>query len=184
MILSHVPPADQNDLVVRRMQTEDLPAALELQSQSYPEFLVESEQAFASRLDVAAPYCLVALLDGALAGYLLAHGWPRQSPPAVGEILSRTAASEVLFIHDLAVGPAGRGMGIGRKLVQSAFEMAGRNGLQLAQLIAVEGAATYWENQGFTYAFTNPPLTNKVAKYGSKARWMERQFASPCGSAK
>ena len=75
MIVSNEPRADQTGLVLRRMQTEDLPAALELQSQSYPDFLVESEQAFASRLDVAAPYCLVALLDGALVGYLLAHGW-------------------------------------------------------------------------------------------------------------
>ncbi len=174
MIVSNEPRADQTGLVLRRMQTEDLPAALELQSQSYPDFLVESEQAFASRLDVAAPYCLVALLDGALVGYLLAHGWPRKSPPAVGEILSRTAASEVLFIHDLSVGPAGRGLGIGRKLVESAVEIAARDGLRVAELIAVEGAATYWESLGFRYAFTNSSLTKKVAKYGPAARWMER----------
>ena len=161
---------------MRRMQEADLPAALELQSQSYPKFLVESEQAFASRLDVAAPYCLVALLDGALVGYLLAHGWPRQAPPAVGELLSRTAASEVLFIHDLSVGTAGRGLGIGRKLVANAFELAARDGLQLAELIAVEGAANYWESLGFTQITIDLTLAGKVAKYGGEARWMERQF--------
>lgn len=182
-MVSNQPPADRSDLVVRGMQVADLPAALELQAQSYPEFLIETEQAFASRLDVAAPYCLVALLDGSLVGYLLAHGWPRESPPAVGELLSPKAASEVLFIHDLSVGVAGQGLGIGRKLVESAFELAACDGLQLAQLIAVEGAATYWETLGFGKAALDPALANKVAKYGTDARWMERQFQPPFKSA-
>lgn len=163
------------------MQREDLPAALELQSQSYPDFLVESEDAFASRLDVPAPYCLVAMLDGTLVGYLLAHGWPRRSPPEVGELLSRTSASEVLFIHDLSVGSAGRGLGIGRTLVANAFELAARDKLRIAELIAVEGAASYWEGLGFAKAATDSTLAKKVAKYGAEARWMERQFG-PCES--
>lgn len=174
---------DQRGLVVRPMQQEDLFAALELQAQSYPAFLVESEQAFASRLDVAASYCLVASLDGTVVGYLLSHGWPRQSPPAVGELLSPSAASEVLFIHDLSVGSAGRGLGIGRKLVESAFEMAARNGLKLAELIAVEGAATYWKGLGFNEVTVGPDLADKVAKYGGQACWMERQIVTTLESA-
>ncbi len=176
-MIPNQPPANKSDLLVRRMQLADLPAALELQAQSYPEFLIESEEAFASRLNVAAPYCLVASLDGALVGYLLAHGWPRQAPPTVGELLSRTAPSEVLFIHDLSVGAAGRGLGIGSKLVQNAFERAAHDGLQIAELIAVEGAATYWASLGFIEVTADPTLANKVAKYGREARWMELQFA-------
>lgn len=177
MTFANEPPPDHSGLVLRLMRKADLSAALELQSQSYPEFLVESEEAFASRLDVAAPYCLVAELDGTLVGYLLAHGWPRQSPPAVGQLLSRTAASEVLFIHDLSVGSAGRGLGIGRRLVEKAFEIAARDKLRTAELIAVEGAASYWKSLGFAQVATAPALAKAVAKYGPAARWMERRFS-------
>jgi hypothetical protein len=62
-------------------------------------------------------YCLAAVRGETLVAYLLAHGWASQSPPPVGTILDsdRQSASEVLFIHDVAVSTAGRGMGLGRK---------------------------------------------------------------------
>src|SRR5690349_22819161 len=109
--------------VVRRLDPDDIPAALRIQRENYPAFLREDEEAFISRLDVAAPYCLAATLDDVLVGYLLAHGWPSKSPPAVGALLPRDAPGEILYIHDLAVGSSGRGLAIGRMLIASAFEM-------------------------------------------------------------
>jgi GNAT superfamily N-acetyltransferase len=161
-------------LVVRRLEREDLTAALTLQAENYPPFLVEAEPAFASRLDVTACYCLAATLDGVLAGYLLAHGWPGRSPPALGAILPRNAPSEVLFVHDLAVSTARRGLGIGRRLVARAFELAAGDGLGTAELIAVEGAAAYWRTLGFSEAPVFPALSAKLAAYGAAARWMTR----------
>ena len=164
-------------VLLRRLKRADLPAALKIQSETYPAFLLEGEEAFASRLDVAAPYCLAAIREEGLVGYLLAHGWPHRSPPEIGASLSRTAPGEVLFIHDLAVGSTGRGLGIGRKLVGEAFELAARDGLQAAELIAVEGAAPYWTRLGFTQAASiAPTLASKVADYGTAARWMERRI--------
>ena len=168
--MSHNPLA----LAVRRLGSDDLPAALRIQSEVYPEFLREDEKAFASRLDVAAPYCLAAALDGELVGYLLAHGWPSQSPPPVGSILPHDAPSEILYIHDLAVGTAGRGLAVGRMLVSSAFELAARDGLRHAELIAVEGAASYWRRLGFVEAICSEEVAAKVASYGPKALWMSR----------
>lgn len=164
-------------LVVRRLEHEDLPAALAIQSESYPAFLLENEAAFASRLDVAAPYCLAATVNGVLVGYLLAHGWPGQSPPAVGALLPRDAPSEVLYIHDLAIGPAGRGLHIGQELVAQACRMAADDGLQTAELIAVQGAASYWRTLGFTEAAVSSSLSAKLATYGADARWMRRPTA-------
>ena len=161
---------------VRPLELADLPAALAIQSETYPAFLLEDERAFASRLDLAASYCLAATHDGALIAYLLAHGWPRQAPPAVGTVLGADAASEVLFIHDLAVSPARRGSGIGRILVARAFELAAGDGLETAELIAVEGAASYWRTLGFAEAATSADLAAKVAAYGPRARWMTREI--------
>lgn len=163
---------------VRPLGHADLPAALAIQSEAYPPFLLEDRHAFASRLAVAAPYCLAATLDGALIAYLLAHGWPGESPPAVGTILDPDAPREVLFIHDLAVSGGGRGSGIGRRLVAEAFALAARDGLWMAELIAVQGAAGYWRRLGFIEASTSPALARKVAGYGPEARWMHREIGS------
>ncbi|HCB76381.1 MAG TPA: hypothetical protein DEP91_09430, partial [Sphingomonas bacterium] len=60
---------------------------------------------------------------------------PRGSPPAVGTILDPGAPSEVLFLHDLALTPAARGLRIGEQLVAAALEAARRDGLTEAELV-------------------------------------------------
>jgi len=166
-------------LVIRPLEPADLPAALTIQNASYPAFLIEEEVAFASRLDLPNSYSLAATQDGALVAYLLAHGWRAQSPPSVSAVLTASKLSEVLFIHDLAVSPAARGSGAGRRLVEHAFQLAAADGLKVAELIAVEGAAPYWRNLGFAEAPTAPELAAKVAVYGADARWMTRDLTIP-----
>jgi GNAT superfamily N-acetyltransferase len=170
------------DVVVRRLERADLSAALQIQAESYPAFLREHEGAFASRLEVAAPYCLAAARAEVLVGYLLAHGWPSRSPPAVGTRLARNVAGDVLFIHDLAVGSAGQGLKVGRRLIGRAFELAARDGRATAELIAVEGAASYWRTLGFADATVSPVLAAKLAGYGADARWMTRSTAPISGT--
>lgn len=165
---------DPSSVVVRRLRPHDLPAALRIQAENYPAFLRETDEAFGSRLHIAPTFCLAATLDGALVGYLLAHGWPRQSPPAVGAILPPKAPSEVLYIHDLAVGSAGRGLAIGERLVASALDTAVKVGISEAELIAVEGATRYWRKFGFSAATCSGAVAEKVASYGTDAQWMRR----------
>jgi predicted N-acetyltransferase YhbS len=121
--------------------------------------------------------CLAATRGEVLIAYLLAHGWPGESPPPVGALLEQQGASDVLFIHDLAVSSAGRGSGIGRRLVDRALELAAQDGLTRAELIAVEGAASYWRRLGFAEPATPAALAAKVASYGQEARWMTRNIS-------
>lgn len=130
---------------------------------------------------MAGSCCLAATQDGALLAYLLAHGWPAGSPPAVGTVLApenppENAQREVLFIHDLAVASAGRGLGLGRALIDRAFALARADGLDRAELIAVEGASQFWRTIGFADTDCPPALAAKVAGYGAEARWMTRRL--------
>lgn len=161
-------------LSIRPLEPADLPAAVDLQLQTYPPFLVEDEAIFRNRIDMAAGYCLAAWQDGALVGYLLAHGWQRQSPPPLGALLADAAGNDVLFIHDLAVSPTQRGQRIGQQLIARAFEQAVRDGLRRAELIAVEGAAEYWRGLGFAEEAGSAALAEKLRPYGAQARWMTR----------
>lgn len=164
------------NITIRGLAHDDLATAFYIQAASYPAFLLEDPAAFASRLGVPATYCLAAVRDGALVAYLLAHGWAKAAPPPVGAILNEDVASEILFIHDLAVSPAARGLGLGRNLIDHALGLARHDGLGSAELIAVEGAASYWEAQGFAETAHSPSLVAKVAAYGRDARWMTRNI--------
>ena len=159
-------------LVIRQLARDDLASALALQAASYPAVLREGTEAFASRLDVPASYCLAALRDGTLVAYLLAHGWAAGAPPPIGAVLEADGPGEVLYIHDLAVSGGERGSGLGRQLIGRAFARAARDGFRRAELIAVEGAAGYWRTLGFVEGSPSAALAAKVGAYGAGARWM------------
>ena len=167
---------DNSAICIAALRPEDLPAALTIQRAAYPPFLVEEAEAFRSRMNLATSYCLAARRGEQLLGYLLAHGWKRQSPPALGAVLADGGPNEVLFIHDLAVSPAGRGLRVGQRLVTRAFELAVQDGLHSAELIAVEGAADYWRRLGFAETAVSGELSEKLRAYGVLARWMTREI--------
>lgn len=161
---------------IRRFAQSDLAAALTLQSQIYPALLVEDEPAFASHLDVSIAYNLVASAGEEIAGYLLAHGGPRNAPPQLGKPLVAEAPAEILLIHDLAVAPIHRGHRVGQRLVDHAFGLAASDGLTFAELVAVSGAGSFWEGLGFADLATSPQIESKLGGYGPGARWMGRKI--------
>jgi ribosomal protein S18 acetylase RimI-like enzyme len=165
---------DKPAVSVAPLSLRDLPAALKIQSDAHPAALIENESAFLSRMERATSYCLAAKQGEELLGYLLAHGWKRQSPPSIGATLDDEVPSEILFIHDLAVASSGRGLGIGRKLITRAFELSAQDGLRTAELIAVEGAADYWRQLGFVTETISDELQATLATYGNFSCWMTR----------
>lgn len=169
-------PSTQSAISVRSLEPLDLPAALAIQSQAYPESLRENRAAFASRLEFPTSYCFAATRHGSVVAYLLAHGWRAESPPPVGVALSSDTTVEVLSVHDLAVSSLERGLGTGQTLIRRAFESAAEDGLQRAELIAVDGAVNFWRRLGFVEPLVSLGLAAKVAAYGPAARWMTRSI--------
>lgn len=161
---------------IKVLARHDLRAVLDIQAQTYPTFLVEEESVFLNRINLRTSYCLAAKHGDELLGYLLAHGWSRQSPPPLGSLLADGVPSEVLFIHDLAVSSEKRGLRVGQRLIARAFALATHDGLCSAELIAVEGAANYWRRLGFVEEAVSGELLKKLETYGSLARWMKREI--------
>jgi GNAT superfamily N-acetyltransferase len=159
---------------IRPFGQGDLPSALALQALIYPNNLKEAEPAFASHLNPRPSYCLTGVVAGKLAGYLLAHGWRRDAPPAIGMVVSAGAWHDVLYIHDLAVAPNARGTGLGRALAKRAIILASRDGIRKAELVAVEGADRFWASIGFRASHASSSIAEKVDAYGPMAKWMCR----------
>lgn len=168
--------ADMQQISIETLERCDVPAALDLQATIYPTSLLEGEDAFLSRISFSASYCLGAKQEGQLVGYLIAHGWKHRSPPPLGASLAHNAPIEILFLHDLAVSPLKRSLRVGQSLVNRAFEMARRDGLLTAELVAVEGAANFWHRIGFVETAAATDVQQKLRTYGNTARWMTREL--------
>ncbi|MFN7130337.1 MAG: GNAT family N-acetyltransferase, partial [Brevundimonas sp.] len=152
------------DLVLRPMSPQDLPAVLDLQARGYPAALHDSETAFLSRMALAPELNLTAWRGEDLAGYLVSHPWAAGSPPPVDAVLDPATPAECWYIHDLSVAQAARGLGLGKILLAAGRDAAMARELTRSELIAVEGAATFWRRQGWTApAAIAPDLALKVA---------------------
>ena len=160
------------------MEPDDIAEALAIQAQAYPVPLQEGPAVFAARLGLSPSFCFTARRAGAMVGYLIAHGWERANPPAIGTVNGCDGASDVLYIHDLAIAPHARGLRLGERLVARAFDSARASGLGEAELVAVEGAHSFWHRLGFCEGHS-PAIAAKLASYGAGARWMWLEGLGP-----
>ncbi len=160
---------------LRLLRGEDLADVFALQSDSYPPALRDSLVALASRLRFAGGCCHVADIDRRPVGYILAHPWLSMQPPAVDTVLPLPSGeARVLYVHDLSVSAAVKGAGLGARLLDAALDAGRRGGLVGAELVAVPGAAGFWQRRGFRPLDTDPALARKVRLYGDGAVYMGR----------
>ena len=145
--------------MIRRIQSADWPGIERIQAESYPHEVLESLESLQSHWHVSESTCLVAEVQGAVVGYILAHPWIRGKIPPLNEIYSSLPANcDSLFIHDLALSPPFRGTGLGDELVHAVFEAGSALGLTHFSLISVQGSAGFWKRFGFV---SSPPPSDE-----------------------
>jgi predicted N-acetyltransferase YhbS len=81
--------------------------------------------------------------------------------------------ADTLYVHDLAVHPRAHGQGLGRRLAQTLFDGARRQGLRHGALVAVLDAGTFWERLGFAGAAPGQG-SEALASYPGGAHYMTR----------
>jgi predicted N-acetyltransferase YhbS len=165
-------------LRLKVIDTADVPAVLALQSQCYgPEFL-ESAQAFEAKLSATRGlHCSYLACEGDEAlGYVVSLPVQAHSLPALDALQwTPPVQPDMLYLHDLAVAPAGRAKRLGHKLVQQVLQRAQDMGLTRVGLVAVQASQDFWRRHGFAETQPQTPaLREKLASFGAQARFMER----------
>lgn len=159
-------------LMLRAMRATDIDAVLAVQAQCYRDDLIESRAALASRQRLSPDTCWVAEEDGHVHGYLFAHPWQGEQPPALDTPLPALPEHcDTLFLHDMALSKTARGQGLAPRLMEKVLQYARHSGLNCARLVAVQGADHYWKRQGF---LPYPLRPGKLACYGQGAQGMLR----------
>jgi hypothetical protein len=151
----------------------DVPQIAEISSitlAGYPEEAAIFEELI--RLSPAGSHVLV--MGGRITGYLVSHPWMRGFPPPLNTGLGALPQKpDSWYIHDLSLLESARGFGAAREAVEIAAHCAVGAGLSNLSLVAVNGAAAFWQGRGFT-PMMDAEIAGRIASYGDDALYMER----------
>ncbi|KAF1044070.1 MAG: hypothetical protein GAK38_03689 [Xylophilus sp.] len=145
-----------------------------MQAACYGSSLREPDDVWQARLARTAAHWRVAVDEGgALHAYLAAYpSVPGAVTPLHGAF-SPARDAGTLYLHDLAVHPDHAGRGLGQALVAALLAQARDGGVRQAALVAVEGAAAFWERQGFAaQPAADAAMRAALAGYGEGALYM------------
>ncbi len=156
------------------MLPADIPSVVRIQSQCYLPDNIESEAVIRARLENAPDTAWVAEVNGAVCAYLVGYRSRLGQVGALGDGFEPATDSDCLYLHDLAVRPQARGLGLGPLLVAHALAQAGREGLAWSALVSVQGSQAFWRQQGFVAVrLDDRGQLQALASYaGGPARYM------------
>jgi GNAT superfamily N-acetyltransferase len=157
----------------RSMVAADLVAVERIAEIVHPAY-PESEEVPMERLALFPAGCLIAESPvGAVLGYAVSHPSRLGRPPALDSRLGVLPAdADCLYLHDVALLPEARGLGLGDSLVVLLRALAARSGLALLALTAVNRSAPYWRRRGFLDHSGDGVLAAKLTSYGDDAVYM------------
>lgn len=166
----HTPRAPEAAVALRLLRADDLPAVLAIQRAAYGDGYQESAMVLGRKRELAPAACWIAHAGQTAVGYVFAHPWSDTgAPPLHAPLAALPAAADRGFVHDLAVAPDARGLGVAAALfarVRAWSSAAGHRGMCL---VALADAVQFWARQGFS-----PLPAILPAAYGDGACLMER----------
>lgn len=136
-------------MLIRAIKIGDWPAIATVQQQSYHDIEPEPLAVLQNKWQLSPDSCFVMELHDQVQGYCLAHPWLEGNPPALYSMLEPCLAANTLYLHDIAVSPEARGHGFATQAFRRLVQFALQQQLPTLSLVAVQGAADYWQMLGF-----------------------------------
>ncbi|MFG6413637.1 GNAT family N-acetyltransferase [Roseateles sp. DC23W] len=166
------------------MTPADLDAVLALQQRCYGVSFLECREAFAAKLAVTEGLgcCWLARRPASEGSEPLAYAvslpvCEATLPALDAPHCERPASPTLLYLHDMAVAPEARSLGLAARLLARLADSARALGLPRMGLVAVQGSVPYWQRQGFAEpALLTAPLADKLASFGTNARFLTQSF--------
>lgn len=153
------------------MAVSDLSDVMAIAATAHPDFF-EEKAVFAERLQLFPEGARIFETHGHVAGYVFSHPWRSLDIPALNSLLGALPEKAgTYYIHDLALWPGARGTGAAASMIADLLELASRQGLRSASLVAVNGSQGFWAKYGFVVD-PCPALSRKLASYAPSAAFM------------
>ncbi|OUI78814.1 hypothetical protein HK18_05225 [Commensalibacter intestini] len=153
---------------------QELEAILTIQDLCYHEIEPESPEAMVSKINISPDTCFVAKDTQGIRGYLLSIPASLGNPPQLhSDTQTLDQHPNCLYLHDLAIHPNARGMGVGKLLLQQFATTATQKQFKHASLISIQNSVPFWQKYGFSVISPDTALEKKLKTYGDNATYME-----------
>ncbi|MDY0309641.1 MAG: GNAT family N-acetyltransferase [Castellaniella sp.] len=164
-------------MIHRTLNSADLPDLDLIQAHCYGASMLESADVLASRLQ-AAPDWIWGIQDGdGLCAYLFTYPTHQGHLAPLNGDFHPSPDGDTLYLHDLAIHPRARGLGLAQQLIQHAWAHAQANGLRHSALISVQDSEPFWAAHGYrTCTELNDRQRACLAGYEQAARYMTRRI--------
>ncbi|MFL7901123.1 GNAT family N-acetyltransferase [Azospirillum argentinense] len=163
----------------RAMGPADLDRVMAIAEVVHPDY-PEDRAVFAERLALYPEGCAMAEASGAEAGgpcigYIVMHPGRLGVPPPLDSPLGALPeVPDCLYLHDVALLPAARGLGLGVAALERMNALAARQGFRWLALTSTPGARAFWDAQGFRPHDGGAGLAVKLASYGGGMTYMTK----------
>jgi GNAT superfamily N-acetyltransferase len=152
----------------RPVESKDIDDLLDIQKHCYTDEYIETGETFKGMMGAYPDGSVLATVDGSAAGYIFFH------PFFIGKVkdmnlsaVRLTGKEDCIYIHDMCVHPAFRGMGITKLLLGHLNNVTRGTGFSVQALVSVQQSRAFWERQGFA--------VSRSLTYGGKpAHYMTR----------
>ncbi|WP_376999820.1 GNAT family N-acetyltransferase [Azospirillum himalayense] len=163
----------------RAMEPTDLDRVMAIAEVVHPDY-PEDRAVFAERLALYPDGCAMAEINGAATdgtsiGYIVMHPGRLGIPPPLDSPLGALPESpDCLYLHDVALLPTARGLGLGVAALERMDALAARQGFRWLALTSTPGARAFWDAQGFRPYDGGAGLAAKLASYGGGMTYMTK----------
>ncbi len=160
---------------IRILSQPDLPGISRIQGECYSQDILESLDSFSAKLCAAPEFCFMAVHGEQAVGYAVALPRIFGDIPDLNSVEhSVSSNADSLCIHDLAVSPSARRVGIASQLLKAVLDAARERGYKRIFLVAIQGASSYWQRHGFEALQVDESLKRGLSAYGKGATYMVR----------
>lgn len=165
---------------IRLIQHADLAEIQAIQDCCYGDELFEDTGLIERRLASQPNSCWLAEShDGKVLAYLFSYPSRDKQVAPLGSEFECYNNADLLYLHDMAVSPAARGLGLAPDLLVTAERYALKCGFNQLALVAVQGSVPYWQKQGFSIVeLTDVSAQLALESYiGQSAVYMQKTLA-------
>jgi len=156
-------------MAITKISKESWKGILKVQDEAYTHVPSEDLDILKSKWAASPETCLVFRSNsGDILGYLLSHPWNSDEPPKLFEKHSFCSSGHILYLHDLAVGQASRGLGIGKQLANRLLQLSKLQKFNRILLVAIQDSESFW----FSLGFRKVQGASVCSSYGFNAKLM------------
>ena len=147
----------------------EIEEATKIQKLCYNKLYWEGAETFARMVDVYPKGCIGLYVNDLLSGYVFFHPYQEDRVKPLNHVFRLNGAEDCVYLHDLAIHPNYRRLGLSRILMDLVDLETCNIGFVIQCLVAVQGSHSFWQKFGFKNI-------KEVENYGLNAYYMKRRI--------